>query len=279
LLSALAFVYYATAAPVKTAEQKAKINCLIDHLKEQGKLGASVPKYTTESDADDHSSCASTIASIKREFLTLLISPVLDKISEQEKECIFNDAISDDFVYNAMLMTVYEEEGLFSETERAEKFKEARRKSLSSMFKPLFKCTSEQLAGSSFDDDIKSAKTTHNDEEFYCMKKFVVENNLIDTTVYDIAVTPKNPEFSGVDCDSFIKKMIDEGEKGPQNGLDEATEACFEEKIREVGIAQNKIVVKVLSKLDISDEQKQNERKKHIKLAREVSNKILACIP
>jgi hypothetical protein len=277
LLSVLAFVYYATAAPVTTTEQKAKINCLIEHLKEQGKLNAAFPKYPTESDATDRSSCVSTVASVKREFLTLLVNPVLDKISEQEKECFFDDSISHDFVSYAMLTTVYEEEELIPQTERVEKFMEAKKKSFAGMFKPTFKCLSDEFYGSSFDDGMKPENNDYNDEQFYCMRKFVVENNLSDTNIYNISVNTKSLDNTG--CDNFMKMMINEGERRPINGMDRIAEACIAKKISESGIAQKKVFMKVLSKLEMTEEQKQNERKNFIKYSKEFAKQMLTCLP
>jgi hypothetical protein len=232
LLSVLAFVYYSIAAPVKTAEQKATINCFINHLKQQGKLDATFPKYPTDS-AADLSSCASIIARVKRDFLTLAFKP-FDDLSQQENDCIHNDASFNDMVLDCMLMTVYSESG------RTKKLGEVTRNASASMFKPMIKCMSDEFYAKGFDAFMSPPRRAYSEEKFYCMRKFVVENDLIDKHVYDIAVNPKNLDFADVNCDNLITTIVDETYQDLMGGLEENVTACIVKKHREAEFALKK---------------------------------------
>lgn len=143
----------------------------------------------------------------------------------------------------------------------------------------------EKKFGQLFDAIIENK---HNDHEGdYCARQFVVDKLLIDKSVYNLVPDPSKVDVATVDCETVMETglrnirntilSIFKGDGEWQILKTEKGADCALEKIHTRLIAEKFIIPAVLSRISISDEQKQAERKRFIKMLSEVADEISTC--
>lgn len=141
----------------------------------------------------------------------------------------------------------------------------------------------EKKFGQLFDAIIENK---HNDYEGdYCARQFVVDNKLVDNSVYNFV--PDQSKVATVNCETVMETglrnirqtilSIFKGDGEWQILKNEKGADCALEKIHERLIAEKFIIPAVLSRISISDEQKQAERKRFNKMLSEVADEIATC--
>jgi hypothetical protein len=125
--------------------------------------------------------------------------------------------------------------------------------------------------------------------EEYCIKKYLIKNGLIDTTVYDIDPNPHKINITGRNCEDMIRKSnediyeqltqvyLTEKAFGVEMGDDrEAKVDCAIEKFREADYFDLMLRITALTTLAITHEQKSLERESFIKAFSKISSNIVA---
>jgi hypothetical protein len=255
---------------VKLSEQETKIDCFIKHLKVQGKLNSSFPNYSKESESstNDNLFCDSALDSIKMRSLRRL-NDTMRHLNEKDIKCTQNDINLNNLYDSAMLEEVYEGQGLILEAERTQKLKDLNLKFDHVIYKSMFKCMSEASIGAAFDRSMEKSPFYY-EEENYCERKLVVDNNL---TIFNVTLNPKN----SVNCEEIIKNWIDEMDKAARR-FGEAVRECMLETDRETGFTLRQVALNVLRTLDLTDEQRQIERANFIKHSEMFFKKMSTCM-
>lgn len=136
-------------------------------------------------------------------------------------------------------------------------------------------------------DEFDCSNSSYNDSELleqYCVRKFVIENDLIDLSIYNVTMNPTNLNVTGVECDSMI-------ENGFEAGLTRALDAkhheltpeqkeCIGDKLRNKKFYKQMLRTMVIKELQLTDEQAANERPKFIQFMVDLTHEIPAkCWP
>lgn len=108
-------------------------------------------------------------------------------------------------------------------------------------------------------------KEKENQIRSYCLKKYALDNNLIDPE-YKIDLNPVNQEVTSETCTSYVKEFKDVDNESFANisneYINERNKYCALKKVSEFGLSKKILLLAVLEDLDLSDEQKENEKKK-----------------
>ena len=135
-----------------------------------------------------------------------------------------------------------------------------------------------------FESQKKAVKNVTDYEETYCIKKYLIKNNLVDTLFYNIEPNPNNINTTGLNCEAMIKKSNDEiyenlGFAYLENsnlGNQEKVE-CALEKFREADYFDLMMKISALTTIDITPEQRIIERENFTTILTKISSNIATC--
>lgn len=261
------FTILVAVAGALSIPDKTKINCFEEHLTSLKKLST----FQRKSEGNPSVNCKQVIkdfqAEVYKDFIELANSK---NDSEININCIINALKLQNYVETIMLQQIYE----LSDNLTAE----GKRKKLTRLDDEIkhFMTNSFNAChfnfGEMFDlyvaEDIMSAEN-YTDEELngdYCLKKHLVENNLIDTKSYTIVLKPTNANVTDVICDKALGEVIDylkiimfsilEKEEAK-----EEEKTCAMQRITEHKAAEKVAALLILKKLSLSASQLYHERK------------------
>jgi len=135
-----------------------------------------------------------------------------------------------------------------------------------------------------FEAQKKAVKNVTDYEEEYCIKKYLIKNNLVDTVLYKVEPNPHSINTTGLNCESLIKKSnddiyeklsfayLDNSHLGDLEKLE-----CALEKFREADYFDLMMKITALTTLDITSEQRINERENFTAVLKKISKNISTC--
>ena len=140
------------------------------------------------------------------------------------------------------------------------------------------KCDTNKDYSNMFDSifDAESAEETEDgDKDDYCMRKYVVDNQLIDAK-YRVKLNPKYIDISELNCKpiqaKIIKSLDDVFTQGMLTSDDITSEItiCAKEKMHSNKVFDKIISLLILKELALTDEQKNVERQAFVDLMTKV---------
>lgn len=258
--------------------QKVDNNCFIQHLKTLKKLEENYPEYGVEV-SDDY--CQRIISSEENELYDRFTQSMISQNLNQYANCVISQLKSQSYAVEAVLRKVYEASEQLSETEREVKLAKVDERIAEMSMATVQICVFETEYGKVFDDTI-SAAYDDDDKTNYCLRKYVVDRNLIDLKVHNIIINPKDIDISSFDCEGMLKTYfrnstvnITEGEN--LKNLNDEQKQCIKGKFREGKYAGKVLAVIVLSEISMNDEQKAAERTKFINSMSEFFKQLQWC--
>ncbi|CRL07703.1 CLUMA_CG020657, isoform A [Clunio marinus] len=117
----------------------------------------------------------------------------------------------------------------------------------------------------------------------YCARKYAIESNLIDRNVYHISLNPKNISVNGIECDIINKQHFDDAEEELRQHLlrdfkeDRQKVDCLIKKYHENRYFDKTLSIALLSELDITEQQKEVERKRFIENMTVITKNLAEC--
>jgi hypothetical protein len=244
-----------------------KINCYIRHLKTADKLNANFTEFEIESEALD---CDEVIESVKTQIYDAFVPSMLGEDFVSLKECFVSEMKTRNWADEALLQVILDASLSMSEVEKHQKMKESKRNAIKTSLVSMKSCgfnrkSYEEL----FETRLRIFNESANDPiADVCAKKYVIDNQLLDTEIYNIDV---NSTDSDVDCKIFLDKtsetfkqgIIDELKSSATVNQHLANEQlqCLTEKLTQYNVVGAMFKVHVLSKLHITVEQKEEEKK------------------
>jgi len=189
---------------------------------------------------------------------------------------------------------VYKASTLMKESDKQLKIKDSRQQAEIILKDDVNWCRGHMNSGRKFDRIWEAAKKSANDSKYlkkYCVRKYVVDEGLIDTQTYNVILNPNNVSTEGYDCqqstknftDKMKSKFEDDFRKGytdsraPLGKVNKIAE-CASRKYDDKNFSGIVMSVLVLGELnDVTTEQKNNERTKFIKFERELEKDLFNC--
>lgn len=150
-------------------------------------------------------------------------------------------------------------------------------------------CTSSEVFGELFDtlfdgSNDNETDSTESTGEDYCLRKYIVDNNFINTTVYQVNLNPDNIDVSKLNCDEVVKQLREEHEEEINEEFklefkrpSKRVRRCLTKTFRTHNYFESTIRVFMLGEMNISDEQKTAERNSFIESMQNFYADILKC--
>jgi hypothetical protein len=271
----LFFVALLSVAITATQMSNEKLDCYIKHLKEKQLLDKDYPISNTRSSLN----CEVFVKKVS----DLIYESVLSKYRQKgysDASCTINDLKSKNWSDISLVTVVYKVDVTLTVEERDQKMSESRTKSLKEVLISQQKCgLTNDVFKKKFDKEFQMFMDySPEPETAFCLRKFDVENGLIDLKKNNINVNPKN--ISDKNC----HEIIDEKYQLFKNAIEvrlmsklsnnailtDEQKKCYVKKYSDFRLFSQNIKVQVLARLHITNEQKEDLKKEYIKLIHEV---------
>lgn len=132
-----------------------------------------------------------------------------------------------------------------------------------------------------FETQMKLEKNDVTRAEEYCIKKYLIKNNLIDTELYNVDPNPHKINVTGLNCEAMIRKSNDEiyEELGfvYLETINAEKVECALEKFRQADYFDLMMKITALTTVNITPEQKLNERDNFVRILSRISENISTC--
>jgi hypothetical protein len=243
-------------------------------------------------DRVDYDSEKPECVEMRHKFISDVRKEIRSKINEAEilpkySSCIYDKLTgSDSFVNSIIKAAALEYSGSVSETG---KLNNTVGTVLDYIKSSVVACKTESDFGDEFDAlfeaQKKAVKNVTDYEEEHCIKKYLIKNNLIDTVMYDIDLSANNINTTGLNCEDIIKKSNEDIYEqlgfvyleSSNLGNVEKVE-CALEKFREADYFDLMMKITALTTVvDITADQKFNERENFIRILTNISSHIAKC--
>lgn len=284
LIRNFVFVFAFTTFLVSSADIPSKFECLGAYVKSKGITNPAFDSITYDSSMEE-------CMQLRQKFISEIRQEIRSKINDVEilpkySKCIYDKmAGSESFVNSLITAAALESIG---EIKAAGKFKNSVDTILEYIKSSVIECKIKTDFGDEFDAlfeaEKKAVKNVTDYEKEYCVKKYLVKNNLIDTTAYIVELNPHRINVTGLNCEETIKKSNDDvyeqlGFVYLENsnlGNIEKVE-CALEKFREADYFDLMTKISALTTLSITPEQRLDERENFIRILSKISSNISTC--
>jgi hypothetical protein len=242
-----------------------EINCYIKHLKSKSLLSEDFPEHQN---VEEFQNCNEYIESIKEKF-TAELAKNSNQMKEYGMNCVIDGVKTSTWAEYQLLDTVYEASRTMTKSQKTQKIKESGEVAGKILLGVIESCIVEKGSRELFEElfnGVTSEKTSVEEESDavdYCTRKYVVEKKLIDTTVHNFTINPKNINVTHVNCEEELKTAITEVEHKLKEALKENEyyePDCMVRKMHEMNFIDLGIKIEVLSGLNISEKQKDQLR-------------------
>lgn len=234
-------------------------------------------------DSIDYDSSKEECIQLRHKFISDVRKEIRSRIDEVKIEprysaCVYEKLTGDEYFINSILKT------------SALEYHERRSRStadtiLEYIQSSVVACKNDDDFCEEFDllfEQIK--KQGGNSSEEYCVKKYLVKNNLIDNVKYNIELNPSNINVTGLNCEGFIKKFNEDiyeelgfaYVKGSEVINFEKVE-CALEKFREEDYFDLMMKITALATVEITPEQRHEERENFVAVLKKISSNIATC--
>lgn len=169
--------------------------------------------------------------------------------------------LSDRFIFY-----IWETSGDVDESEKAEKKKPVQDLTESLITESFFKCNLQRTLRrvyEGFSEEKDYLKRGREMKENYCIRKYVIDTNLINLKNISIEINPKNVDTTNIDFNMLIKNSLKTTGEDLVNALLEdysrasVKAACLLEDVREGRFAKQLLQFEYLTQLDLDEEQEE----------------------
>ncbi|CRL03732.1 CLUMA_CG016240, isoform A [Clunio marinus] len=166
----------------------------------------------------DYDSTKEECIKMRQHFISEIRKEIRSKISEAEVPLKFSNCIydklsgSETFVNSIIKAAALEYSGKSQEAGQLNNTVDTVLDYIKTL---VLSCKTEADFGDQFDSffvksEEKIKKNVTDYEEEYCLKKYLIKNNLIDTILYVVQANPQNINVTGLNCEEMIKEANDD---------------------------------------------------------------------
>lgn len=179
---------------------------------------------------------------------------------------------------------IYEATDLLTPPEKELKIREIKHLQEKISSNSILTCLSNMEFGELF--DLIISNSTQDEEDLvgdYCARKYGVDHNLIDIDEYAINLNPTNMITEYIQCDVVNNKHFDDAEIELRNHLLKDVGAtkekvdCYIGKYHDNHYFNRTLAIALLGELNLTDEQKQREKKKFVDTMVNITRIISEC--
>lgn len=147
-------------------------------------------------------------------------------------------------------------------------------------------CVSEPVFGEMFDnimeDEVKDEDSLDEKQNDYCIRKYVVDKELIDTNEFTIILNPDNIELN-FECEDRIDDMFESLEEVIKDSFETANQSkkqlrCMNKALRTGKAGEFIAKISVLSEVKLDDEQKKIFRAEFVDKLKGYYQEMIKCL-
>lgn len=237
-------------------------------------------------DSIDYDSSQAECVRMRHKFISDVRKEIRTKISEagilpKYSNCIYEKLTGSEFIVNSIIKT--------AALEHLEVPQHSSKTTVDTLLDYIksfvVSCKTESDFGDDFDalfeSQKKAAKNLTDHQEAYCVKKYLIKNNLIDTELYHIDPNPQNINVTGLNCEQMIKKanedIYEQLSLVYSQSANLGNVECALEKFREADYFDLMMKIIALTTVDLKTEQRVIERDNFIGIVKRISSNIASC--
>lgn len=147
-------------------------------------------------------------------------------------------------------------------------------------------CVSEPVFGEMFDsimkNDVEEEDTLDEKQNDYCIRKYVVDKELVDTKIFTINLNPDNIELN-FECEDRIEDMFESLEEVIKDSFETANQSkkqlrCMNKGLRTGKAGEYIAKISVLSEVQLTDDQKKEFRVEFIEKLKGYYQEMIKCL-
>lgn len=240
--------------------------------------------------ANPETTCETEINNYRDVFYTELQTEIKnDEDLAPTADCLVDELKKYHFAEVSMKKYVYQNMNRLSRRKRKKALKAIDYALEKKMETALKLCLSDEMFGDLFDELYASANETDSlessdFEEDYCVRKYMVDNDFINTTLYNVNLNPENIETANLKCDDFVKSAMEEIEDALKEEFESELDRpsrratkCMKKTIRSFDFFVVSFRVVAFGEVGLTDEAKAAERSKFIELMKNLYEQITKC--
>lgn len=210
--------------------------CIADYLKSKGLIGnefGSTKPLNPLCEVIVEVTKSNILASVQQEILN-------DKDMSKESECVMESLKNSDFGNSLLLIYVYETSDNIANEEMQKKLKLAKSQVTHATFNSFMSCQADkkftQIFDSLLNGDDSSSEEETDEKEDYCIRKHIIDNNLINKNHFKLQLNPKNLDTSAIDCNVLYQKALKDAEDELVKALLEDDDSSEEQDVNKMKI-------------------------------------------
>lgn len=272
-----------TSVDAAKSYNPAIINCYIKLLKDANEISDEVQAI---GNGDILPNCAEFVDNKKKELVTETVSNIQNKLDISENElCLREDLVKNNIIDVTLKAVVFDILEEISEKKYETEVKDANDKLENLIDDSLMYCLFKEDFSDAFDEFFTEDSEEEEDlEADYCGRKLVIDNQLLDTSVYTLPLNPKNINLDNVNCEEKLKEVINklevelsDGMKKEDPQLTEQNLECRLNGFRSGNTYSKMIAAFFFSEINMSAEQKEVEKRKFIIMLGKLAFKAVDC--
>lgn len=266
----------------KSPKATETFNCYADFLKRHGMLD---DEFQSEPYNGVAGMCAIILTRTIDDAYDMLFREFQKNIDLRDAtECIVDNLRKENFSDLKLKEQVFEGSPYLSRQLKDGKIKELKKIQKQISAEAILACLAEQEFGEMFDNLYNNS--TEDDEDIlgdYCARKYGIDNNLIDLNIYQLALNPKAINVSEVKCEIINDKHFQDAENElksyleTQTGISKEKVKCFMEKYHDNHYFDRTLSIALLSEIEITTAQKNEERRMFIETMTNITKFISSC--
>lgn len=258
------------------------INCYIRHLKNANELGDDIQELEN---GNSETNCDEIINNMKTQLIRETIKNIHKRLNiSNKKQCVGDNLKENKILNKTFKVVVYEVLQESTGKNYENEVREANDKLENVIEDSATYCLFKEDFGELFDELFTDSSEEDDLEADYCARKHVLDNNLLDTSVYTLKVNPNNINTENVNCVEKLKEVIKKIEDDLAEGMkkDEPEMAnknleCRLNAFRGDNTYDKMIATFFFSEINMTEEQKEIEKKKFIIFMGKLAFKAAEC--
>lgn len=264
-------VFLLVASSVQGAEidtMENSFNCYADYLKRNGMLEQD---FKSEPFNGEPFLCDAVLSTtVEGIYSGLLEEFSLIEELKDSAQCIVDSLSKAKWSNLDIKEQVYQTSEFLEDFEKEQRIKEVKVLQNQVSSQAIVNCMAEEEFGGLFDQIYSKDDQEEDFVGDYCVRSYAIEKKLFDTDLYQVNKNPKNLIAKDINCSTIIQQQFSDAEEELKQHLlkntkfDDLKVKCLIAKYQENHYFNNILAIAILSELNISDEQRESERKKFI---------------
>lgn len=262
---------------VATTHAKLTVECVVDYLKFrniQDEAFNSVEAYS-----GDPGTCSDNVKAKVKEYYENARSKMESHIKQRPyADCTMKEVEGEAYENLLLKAEAIELKGVgikfWKISSKKSRVEEIQRKAQEIVDNGIIKCKGQTDYGAFFDTFYEQKRSEPMTDEFeYCMRKHLVEKNVVNPSLYNFKVNPKNIRTEAIDCAGIMKIALEQMEAS----ISSAGSGCVIDAFINNGYLDLIMKIQLISKLTLNQLEKESEKRSFVNSMISMTHKIKTC--